>query len=235
MYLDSVFNQAQSYLKESPDALMYLKERGVSFEQANAFGIGYIPSDKWPPYINEKSATENEKFYLTKTKKGFKLRGKLLFPLTNALGMVKGFQTRSPSTTEKDYWKYHDPSADEDAIFFGTKSAMTKIWETETVVLVEGIFDLFPVANVFQNSLCLVTSSLTPNQEVFLKRYVKNILVMTDNDSQGDSFYKNLISSHAKDFDIRRIEYSGKDPSDAFLRLGKERFGGMLKHYSILT
>jgi DNA primase len=233
-FIDNILRVAATNLQHAPQALSYLRERGVSEAQIDGYGIGYFAEDQWPPYIPDKNATQEERHYLSKSKKGFSLKGKLLFPFTNALGMIKGFQTRTPDSKSKDYWKYHLPNADEDAVFFGTSQAMGHIWNKKSVVVVEGIFDIFPVARHVPFTICAATSSFTPNQISFLRRYVRDVFFMSDNDAQGDDFYWKFAKTYGKDFNrIDRIEYHGKDPSESWSKLGEVSFSEQLKPYIV--
>lgn len=229
-YLAQLVRQSQQNLIKNEEALAYLKERNVSLSQIQEFELGYIPEDKWPPYIDASKATTEEIDYLDKTYKGARLKGKLIFPMSNALGIYSGFQIRSPKKDVKDYWKYYSPRSGIDALFFGTKQAMKHVWETEEVYLVEGLFDLFPVQRKFPNVLCTGTANVSEDQMTFLSRYVKVINVMFDNDEQGERFFETLYKNHKEDFlQINKIPYLGKDPSDSYQRLGSQKFYSQIK------
>lgn len=231
-YLDAIFEKAQGHLVENEKALRYLISRGVSKEQVLELGLGYIPEEEWPPFIKEKDASPEELFYWDRSRKGSRLKGKLLFPMTNAMGAIRGFQIRTPDTEVKDYWKFYDLHADIDGLFFGTKPAMKSIWEKREVVLVEGIFDIFPVQRVFPNTISTGTANLSANQIEFLLRYVDRVLVMFDNDSFGDDFWNHFSKHHRRDFqDLTKISYSGKDPSESWKALGEARFKAQLEPY----
>lgn len=145
--------------------------------------------------------------------------------MTNALGLTKAFQIRSPDPEVKDYWKFYSLRADIDALFFGTKTAMPTIWETREVYLVEGIFDIFPVQNLFPNTLCCGTAEVGADQIKFLQRHVDTVHVMFDNDEFGDRFFDDFYYEYRGEFDhIDRVSYAGKDPSDSWDRLGPDRF-----------
>lgn len=224
-YLTKIFQEGHKYLSSNEKALQYLKYRGVTNAQIKSFNLGYIPEDVWPPYIDLDNATEEEKWYWERSFKGSKLKGKLLFPMTNAMGMTQGLQVRTPDKDQKDYWKFNTIRSDIDAIFFGTKVAMPSIWQTREVYLVEGIFDIFPMIRVFPNTLCCGTATLNPNQLTFLKRYVDRVHIAFDHDEQGEKFFDKFYQNHRQDFDlISKVSYSGNDPNDSWTRLGEESF-----------
>lgn len=224
-YLERIFDFAHDELFQAPHAMQYLGSRGVTLDQAKELRLGYVPDDKWPPYFDPKTASPEEIYYLDKSKNGFRLKGKLMFPLTNAMGQLRGFQIRSPNSEVKDYWKFYGLKSDIDALFFGTDAAMDYIWQTREVVLVEGIFDLFPVQRVFPNTLCTGTANLSERQKKFLLRYVDHVKVVFDNDEYGESFFSTFYRNHREDFhSIQKIPYIGKDPSASWLRLGEDKF-----------
>jgi DNA primase len=224
-YLERIVKEAQEHIWHHPMVLSYLSARGVSDDQIKSLRLGFIPDEKWPAYVPPETTDEDEKFYLERTRKGYRLKGKVVFPLTNALGMVRAFQIRTPRADTKDYWKFYSLRSGVDALFFGTDVAMPHIWKSREVYLVEGIFDLFPVQRVFPNTLCCGTAEVSQDQIEFLKRHVDRVFVMFDHDEQGKRFFDQFYKDHRKTFDlIEKVDYSGKDPSDSWERLGEARF-----------
>lgn len=229
-FMNRIVHGAAQYLSESPEAIEYLISRGVTAEQIKSFNLGYIPPDKWPPYIDPKEASPAEAHYLEKSYKGALLKGKLIFPQTNALGMITALQARTPDAGKKDYWKYYTQRAGVDAVFFGTSLAMPHIWETREVYLVEGIFDIFPTQRVFPNTLCAGTAHLDENQIKFLLRHVDDVHIMFDNDTQGRRFFDSFYHKHKRDFKyIHQVGYAGKDLAESWERLGEEGFQKQFK------
>lgn len=223
-YLNRIFQKAQQYVFDGTP-YQYLQRRGVSDDQIEDLGIGYIPESEWPPYIDTDNATEDELHYWERSYKGSRLKGKLLFPVTNALGSIRALQVRSPDPETKDYWKFYSLQADVDAVFYGTTIAMEHIWKTRSVVLVEGIFDLPPVQRVFPNTLCLGTATVTERQMNFLKRYVDSVKIMADNDEQGRKFFSRFYQDNKRVFkSITKVQYAGGDPAESWARLGEKKF-----------
>lgn len=222
--LNHIFQKAQQHVFDGK-AYQYLKRRGVADDQIESLGIGFIPESEWPPYVDTEKASSDELHYWEKSNKGSRLKGKLLFPLTNALGSVRALQARTPDEDTKDYWKYYLPKAEVDAVFYGTSVAMQHIWESRSVVLVEGIFDLPPVQRVFPNTICLGTATVTERQMKFLKRYVDSVKIMADNDKQGRKFFSRFYQDQKLNFkSIEKVQYSGEDPADSWARLGAQGF-----------
>lgn len=213
---------AQSHIQD-PIAQNYLKSRGVSPKQIQEAGIGYFPEDKWPPYL--KGSDEDTLSYMEWSSKGYRLRGKLVFPMHNATGLLRGIQIRSPDPQQKDYSKFYIGRSRVDAIFFGTPQAMPHIWEKREVYLCEGLFDYFPLQRAFPNTLCTGTANVSRRQIDFLLRYVDSVYVVFDADWGGNQFWKRFERDHGAEFEsIQRIQVRGKDVSDMWVALGEERF-----------
>ena len=208
---------------QDPKALNYLRSRGVSDSQVAGLGLGYFPEETWPPYL--KGSDIDTQSYLQWSSKGFRLRGKLVFPMRNAVGLLRGIQIRSPDKYKKDYSKFYLDRSKVDAIFFGTKMAMPYIWERKEVYLCEGLFDYFPLQRAFPNTLCTGTANVSQKQIEFLLRYVDHVYIAFDSDWGGNEFWKRFERDHGSEFkSLQRIEIRGKDISDMWASLGEDRF-----------
>lgn len=221
-FLDTILAQAQTHL-DHPEASSYLQARGVPLEQARQLGIGYFPKDVWPPRVAGEGVDAVR--WVEWSSNGYRLKGKLIFPITNALGKVRGLQLRSPDPAVKDYSKFYLEKSGIDAIFFGTHLVMPHIWSTRTVYLCEGLFDLPPLLRVFPNTLCAGTANVSRNQIEFLRRYVDTVIVAFDTDWGGERFWREFKEKHGKDFAyLARMKLPAKDPSELWARLGEEKF-----------
>jgi len=199
-----------------------LKSRGVSDAQIEGIGIGYFPPEQWPPYLKD-SGDEDIQKYLEWSSNGYRMKGKLVFPMRNAAGFLRGIQIRSPSREKKDYSKYYLSRSKVDAIFFGIELAMSHIWKTGEVYLCEGLFDYFPLQRVFTNTICTGTANVSKRQVEFLLRYVEDVNVVFDMDWGGDQFYRRFTEDYGDSFKtVRRIEVRGKDVSEMWEQVGDE-------------
>lgn len=216
--LNRILTAAQKKVRKSP-AIDYLRSRGVSDRQIDDIGIGYIPEDKWPPYI--KGDSEDVLSYLEWSSKGYRLRGKLVFPMRNPYGILRGIQIRSPDRDKKDYSKFYLQRSKVDAVFFGAEMAMPYIWEKREVYLCEGLFDFFPLQRIFPHTICTGTANVSKRQIIFLKRFVDHVNVVFDMDWGGNEFWKRFQEEHGSDFkSMRRVELRGKDVSEVWETLG---------------
>lgn len=200
-----------------------MRSRGVSDAQVRDIGIGYFPDGIWPPYMSGES--EDLLSYLEWSSKGYRLRGKLVFPMRNPLGLLRGIQIRSPDPAQKDYSKFYLSRSKVDAIFFGIRPAMPTIWERREVYLCEGLFDYFPLQRAFPNTVCTGTANVSKRQIEFLCRFVDHVYVVFDSDWGGNQFWKRFERDYGSEFkSVQRIEVRGKDVSDMWLAMGEKRF-----------
>lgn len=226
-FLNDIVDEGQDQIKSSDKALSYLNDRGVTSQQIDAFSIGYIPSDT-------SFTIENDSYDASKFKSRFSgiagLKGKLVLPVRDPVGNIVGIHLRSPSHEKKDYMKYYLWRSKATARFFGIKQALPRIWETETVYLCEGLFDLFPLQRIHPNTVCTLTAKLSSRQLKFLKRFTREIYIVFDQDEQGDKFYESFTQYHSHEFEkIGRLEYKGKDISECWSMLGEDDFQSLIR------
>ena len=228
-WLEALVSTAHANLTESGQdrELEALWSRGVSDQQIAAFKIGHL--NGLPPI----QCSED---FVEWSRSGQKLMDVYVFPLTNALGQVKGVQFRHVEREVKGYTDYF--VAKDEPILFGLSQAIPHIWATRKVCLVEGVFDLFPVQHVFPFALTTLTSTVSSNFLRFLKRNVRDVWFAYDMDAPGRKGVYEFMQ-HRSDFEnirapqLQRLKFANgkraKDPSDLWELMGDERFGVYLK------
>lgn len=227
-WLEQLVQHAQENLSGDRE-LEALWSRGVSDEQVQEFQLGYLENG-FPKldYPKEFSAW----FSFNKSR----LVDILVIPLTNSLGQIRGLQFRSICRDVKGYLDYI-PLNDE-PIFFGLGQAMPHIWKSDTICLVEGVFDHLPVQRIFPNTVPTLTSSVSTTFFRFLKRNVKNIWFLYDMDHAGIKGVLEFLSNYKTEFDsilhpqIPRVKtLSGKyckDPGELWESLGDSKLRDLL-------
>lgn len=203
--------------------------RGASDEQITLFRLGAIHG-KLPDLPFPKD-------FLEWSWEGRRLDDVFLLPLTNALGQVKGLQFRHIERARAGYSDYI-PFEDE-PVLFGLAQAMPHVWETESIWLVEGGFDLFPIHRVYPEVVATLTARVTSQFARFLRRLVKEIWLAYDMDATGREAGARTVKAHGRDFEIHdvllprpmRLDGKGKvkDPSELWETWGDERFGVCLR------
>ncbi len=124
--------------------------RGVSEEQIIEFKLGYFEGEL-PSFVPEGFARWSHQ--------GEKIEGSFVFPLTDTLGRVQGFQFRSVDRAKKNYLDYYNHLSE--PVLFGLSQAMPSVWRDEVIVLVEGVFDFFPVQRALPHTVSVLTSDVS--------------------------------------------------------------------------
>lgn len=206
-----------------------LWSRGASDEQIAQFKVGYLDGDL-PP-------AEYPTPFLEWSGNGRKLAGCFLFPLTNTLGEVRGFQFRPVDRTKKEYMDFFLNRAE--PVFFGLGQAMPSIWTTGEAVLVEGAFDFFPAQRVHPGTISTLTAKVSDVLLRTLHRLVRRLFLFYDGDQLGRRVSEKFLKEHGPEFDVLRaitypfgVTLNGKpikDPADLWEAWGDDRFNPYLK------
>lgn len=206
-----------------------LCSRGVSDEQIDLFRLGCLnkelPSLAFP------------KDFLDWSWNGRRLDDVFLLPLTNTLGQVKGLQFRHidrARTGYSDYIPYED-----EPVLFGLSQAMPHVWKNESIWLVEGGFDLFPIQRVYPEVVATLTARVTTEFARLLRRLVKEIWLVYDMDETGRKQAARVSKFYGRDFTIHDVNLpqpqkvngtgKAKDPADLWEVWGDGRLGVCLK------
>jgi DNA primase len=186
-----------------------LLSRGVSEDQIQLFQVGYL---------NKVLPQGMPKEFLSWSKKGLKLDDVFVFPLTTACGEVQGLQFRHVIRERTGYMDYFLGSCE--PCLFGLHQAVKAMWETQSVYLVEGVFDLFPIQRAVPFVVSTITSYTTQETVRLLKRFVKRVWLGYDMDEPGRKGCSSFQFRYGKDFDVRIVSYPRvegktiKDPGD---------------------
>jgi DNA primase len=200
-----------------------LQARGVSEDQIELYRIGYLDR-KLPPLAGAAD-------FLKWSRGGSKLNDVFVLPLTNSLGTIKGLQFRHVDQAQKGYMDY---IADQtEPVLFGLAQAMAAAWESESVFLVEGAFDLFPIQRGFPEAVATITARVTEPFARFLRRFIRRVWVGYDSDETGRKACSAFKRKHGSDFEVVSVSYpivdmpngkKTKDPSDLWSTWGETQF-----------
>lgn len=136
---------------------------------------------------------------------------------------------RCPITKEEKLkatkWK-HSGGFAADSYLYNYWNARKHILNSHTVILVEGPGDVWRLeeAGVY-GSLGLLGARLSPQQQIILEESgAINIVIATDNDEAGNKAANHIITTCSGLFNIKRIEYPGKDPGSLSIEQTKQIF-----------
>ena len=136
-------------LKETPAAIQYLKDRGVSGETAKRFGLGYAPAG-WrnlegvlPDYAAEDAERAGLVIAGDEGRRYDRFRERVMFPIRNPRGQIIGFGGRVMGAGEPKYLNSPEgPLFSKGYELYGLYEAREGIRETGRVLVVEGYMDV---------------------------------------------------------------------------------------------
>jgi DNA primase len=191
-------NFYQHCLINSPETLAYVKKRGISRQTLIDFGIGYSPSggQALTDYLLNKSVSaqtlQDVGLATRRYDKPFDMfRGRLLIPLSDALGQTVGFTARQLDNNP-DSPKYINTPAthlyDKGRQVFGLFQAKEAIRKSGFVVVVEGNLDVTSSHQIdVKNVVAAAGTAFTTNHLKSLARYSGDIRICFDSDSAGQN------------------------------------------------
>ena len=188
----SKFYTAQ--LKDHPEAVAYLKGRGLSGEICRDFEIGYAPSG-WDSLIKQ-LGTDDKKLALLKKagmlsegKKGVydKFRDRIMFPIHDRRGRVIAFGGRALTDDGPKY--LNSPETDlyhKSRELYGLYLARQRSGRLDEVIVVEGYMDVVALAQYgFRNSVATSGTATTALQVEILFRAADSVVFCFDGDAAG--------------------------------------------------
>ncbi|MGA0023908.1 MAG: DNA primase [Burkholderiales bacterium] len=160
----------RNQLKDAPQAIEYLKRRGLSGEIAKRFGIGYAP-DGWqnleqvfPDYANK---ALNAAGLVKQNEEGRRydvFRDRIMFPIVDVRGNIIGFGGRVLGDGEPKYL-----NSPETAVFekgrelYGLFQARRAIRDAGCVIVVEGYMDVVALAQAgIEYAVATLGTATTP-------------------------------------------------------------------------
>jgi len=225
-WLDELAQYARSLMNER--VIESLNVRGCSDEQIRDYGIGYLKRTL-PPL-------DYDPEFMERYKAGSKLDDVYVFPLTNTVGDVRGLQFRAVDRAQRYYSDFILDAGE--PVLFGLAQAMPHIWATESVTLVEGAFDLFPVQRHVPATVATLTARVVGPLLSTLRRTCKRIVIAYDNDGTGQKTGVSFYKEHGDEFQVEDLHWDkrpmpngkmSKDPGDLWELWGDERLGKFIR------
>lgn len=231
--LIGILSDAKDYyiksLRESPTALKYLHDRGLTDEMIREFDIGYAIND-WRKLfthlmmLNYKVddivdsgliiKTDDNKYY-------DRFRGRVMFPIRNISGAVVGFTGRVlPEYDDGKSGKYvNTPETKlyhKGRILFNYDKARKHIAENRELVLVEGQMDVIMSYMVgIKNVVAVSGTALTDEHVKMISRLADEVVLALDSDQAGiAAAKKSALMCAYGDIKVYTVELSEKDVAD---------------------
>lgn len=222
-WLEDLANHCRDALCDSERERLYL--RGVSPPQISAFGLGYIDSEL--PPLNYPGH-----FLAWWSLHKGELDDSYVIPLTTTLGHVLGFQFRHVDPSRRGYLDYF--ASKEEVALFGLYQAMPFVWETGSICLVEGAFDLLPIQRHIPQVVSTLHAGVSAAFWRVLRRIAPKIYLAWDADVAGrEASYSIVRGDKAKSFDVQIVKFPNvplrnkltKDPNELWEAWGDTRLG----------
>ena len=228
-------------LKKSPQAIEYLKGRGLTGEIAARFRIGYAP-DGWQGLkaafekYEDKSLVECGLVIEGDEGKRYdRFRDRVMFPIFNARGAVIGFGGRVMGEGEPKYLNSPEtPLFEKGREVYGLVQARDAIHATGRVLVVEGYMDVVALAqHEVGYSVATLGTATTPVHVSKLLRLADELVFSFDGDAAGrKAAWRALDVSLPLAADNKPIRFlflpEADDPDTYVRREGKEAFESLV-------
>src|SRR5262245_2436664 len=225
--LDRAATFYERYLWESEAggfARHYLASRGLGEEICREFRLGLAPGGAAltngaaeQGYLRDELAGAG----LTNRRGNDYFTRRLLFPLADARGRVRGFQARRLFDDDPLQAKYvNSPEGDlfrKGDLLYGLDLARAAIAKGDQAVIVEGNPDVIALRQAgFEPVVAAMGTALTEAQLRELSRLTKRVSLCFDADAAGqDATLRGMELAAAQGFDIRVVSLAaGTDPAD---------------------
>lgn len=219
----------QNQLKNSKEALIYLRDRGLSASMLNNWRIGFaLPEWRELKKALLKKYSENLLISAGLIKKADsgesydRFRSRIMFPIFDSSGRVVAFSGRILNPKSTDEAKYiNSPETavfEKSKILFGLDRAKNAIREKGSVILVEGQMDLLLSHQAgFANTVASSGTAFTIFQANNLSRFTDSIVIAYDADKAGQNASLRVAKiALSEGMKIKAVLLpDGLDPADA--------------------
>lgn len=241
--LDRAAHLYRQALRNAPDAIAYLKQRGVSGEIAAEFALGYAPpgwESLFGPLGND---AETQKALLTvgltirKDDGRYydRFRGRVMFPIRDTRGRIIAFGGRVLDKEEPKYLNSPEtPLFHKGRELYGLYEARQALRNITRLVVVEGYMD---VVALHQHGVryAVATLGTATTQEHLQKlfRVTEEVVFCFDGDRAGrGAAWRALENVLPEAHEGRQIKFlflpEGEDPDTLVRKEGRERFEARL-------
>jgi DNA primase catalytic core len=205
-------------------ARAYLESRGLGEEVCRAFRLGYAPGGATLSRGALKEDFTRDDLLATglaNSRGNDYFQRRLLFPLADARGGIRGFQARRLHDDDRLTAKYvNSPESDlfkKGDLLYGLDSARQPIAKEDRAVVVEGNTDVLALRQAgFLPVVASMGTALTERQLKELGRLTKRLFLCFDADAAGqDATLRGMELAVGNGFDVQVVSLpKGTDPAD---------------------
>ena len=237
--LSEVMTKAGEYYKQqlrgAPQAIAYLKKRGLTGEIAARFGLGFAP-DAWdglrsvfadyqaPELVEAGLVIDKSEEEGGGRKRYDRFRDRVMFPIRNTKGQVIGFGGRIMEQGEPKYLNSPEtPLFQKGFELYGLFEARQAIREAGYVLVTEGYMDVVALAQMgFPQAVATLGTACTPTHVQKLLRQTDHVVFSFDGDSAGRRAARRALDAclpHANDDKfIKFLFLPAEHDPDSFIR-----------------
>lgn len=235
----------RAQLRQSKEAIDYLKARGVSGEIAARFGLGYAPRG-WrglaavfasydDPRLEEaglvRNPVDDSEIPETERRRYDWFRHRVMFPIRSVTGDIIGFGGRVLDDSKPKYL-----NSPETAVFskgrelYGLYEGRNAMRDRGWAVVVEGYMDVVALAqHGFGNAVATLGTACTADHLAKIFRFTDSVVFAFDGDEAGRRAARRAMEAalpHATDLRQVRFLYlpAEHDPDSYVRELGAEAF-----------
>ncbi len=239
--MGSIAQFYRNQLKSSASkvAIDYLKDRGLSGEIVQKFGIGYVP-DEWDMVRkNYGQQRETQDMLITggmlvendKGNRYDRFRGRVMFPIRDRRGRVIGFGGRVLGEGTPKYLNSPEtPIFHKGKELYGLYEVLQAYREPPQVLVVEGYMDVVALAQYgVDYSVASLGTSTTGDHLQVLFRQTSTVVCCYDGDRAGrDAAWRAMENALPYLNDGRQLKFmflpDGEDPDSYIRQHGKDAF-----------
>lgn len=235
-------------LKESPTAIQYLKQRGLTGQIAKTFGLGWSTADRQslgktfqryddPILVESGLVIESED-----GRRYDRFRERVMFPIRNVKGEIVGFGGRIIGKGEPKYLNSPEtPVFSKGNELYGLFEGRSAIRAEGCVIVVEGYMDVVGLAQLgVGNAVATLGTATTPIHIQKLLRASDRIIFSFDGDGAGRRAawraLQTCLPLLRDDISIRFLFLPTEHDPDSYIRqFGQEAFRACLSESDALS
>lgn len=235
----------QQQLRQHPQAIDYLKSRGLSGEIAKVYGIGYAPAgwDTLLKTLGQPDGLLATGLAIKKPEGSFydRFRERIMFPIRDRRGRVIAFGGRIIGAGEPKYL-----NSPETAIFhkgselYGIFETCKAVRKLEKLLVVEGYMDVVALAqHGIRNVVATLGTATTQDHVRYLFRLTQEIVFCFDGDRAGQTAaWRALETTLPILRDGWQVKFlflsEGEDPDSVVRKIGPNEFNKLIIQASTL-